>query len=451
MSNAGWARAAMRLVALAVVVACAPDAPVGPRGRTLELVSGQGQHAAPGAPLPSTLTVRLIDASGRPIAGAPVTWVASGGTLSDMTVITDADGNAAVRYTLGDAPGAYAVRATASGARAIRFDVWADDDGGSPLHALTFVTYDGSGQVVHPDVARIPDAWGGGVHRLAITPYPGGNSSFENPSLYAGDGGDAWNVPPGIANPLVRPGSGAYLSDPDIVYDPLANELRLYYREVTGANEVWLIRSSDGRHWSAPQLVARAPNHEIVSPTVVRRGPLDWLMWSVNSGAVGCGASSTTVELRRSTDGLAWSAPQTVSLVQAGGSPWHIDVEWIPSRNEFWALYPAKRPGGCTTAAVYLATSPDGVHWQTHPGPVLARGAIDALADVVYRSTFEYDPATDEVTIWYSGAKYDGTYVWRAALERVARETLFERVAASPAIGTAPTVRGPDLTNETAP
>ena len=116
--------------------------------------------------------------------------------------------------------------------------------------------------------------------------------------------------------------------------------------------------------------------------------------WSVN-GNVGCTGSSTTVELRRSPDGMNWSAPTTVSLSQPGLYPWHIDVEWIPSRNEFWALYNAKTPASCTTGAVYLATSSDGLQWTTYPSPVLARGAIPELQDVVYRSTFAYDDASD--------------------------------------------------------
>jgi len=62
---------------------------------------------------------------------------------------------------------------------------------------------------------------------------------------------------------------------------------------------------------------------------------------------------------------MHWSPPEQVSLVQLGYSVWHIDVQWIASRSEFWALYNVKTPGSCTTPAVYLATSGDGVTWRT--------------------------------------------------------------------------------------
>jgi hypothetical protein len=153
-------------------------------------------------------------------------------------------------------------------------------------------------------------------------------------------------------------------------------------------------------------------------------------MWSVSSG-VGCSAMTTSVELRRSTNGLDWSAPQKVDLTQGAGIwPWHIDVQWIPSRNEYWAIYNGKTAGGCTTAALFLAVSPDGVKWTTFPSPILTRGASPELADVVYRSTFAYDPNRDVIDFWYSGAKYHaGEYQWHSAYQRRTRGEVFATAA----------------------
>ena len=42
----------------------------------------------------------------------------------------------------------------------------------------------------------------------------------------------------------------------------------------------------------------------------------------------------------------------------------------------------------------------------------------DAFRDVVYRSSFAVDAASEYVTFWFSGASYaTGNYVWRAATE----------------------------------
>jgi hypothetical protein len=60
------------------------------------------------------------------------------------------------------------------------------------------------------------------------------------------------------------------------------------------------------------------------------------------------------------------------------------------------------------------------------PQPVLVRGRIPALQDIVYRTTFEYEPASDAITFWYSGARYNGAkYVWSAAVERRHRADLY--------------------------
>ena len=319
------------------------------------------------------------------------------------------------------------------------------------VHLLALETFDGSGQAVHPDAAVTPLAWGGSEIGLFATPYPGGDASKENPSLYTGQSLLDWRVPTGVMNPIARPIAG-YLSDPDEVFNPETNELWLYYRGVNTVNEIFLVRGSAPAVWSQPTLVATGIYHAIVSPTVVRQGPGDWLMWSVNSGTGGCTSTSTTVELRRSADGVRWSDPITTDLSEGSLFAWHIDVEWIPARGEFWAIYNVKVAGSCTTPALHFARSVDGVHWSIEPGAVLNRGAIPAFADIVYRGSLLYDETTDMVTLWYSGARFDnGRYTWRVATERVSGSEFFNRVTAI-AGGTAPApTNAPPLTDDTAP
>ena len=67
--------------------------------------------------------------------------------------------------------------------------------------------------------------------------------------------------------------------------------------------------------------------------------------------------------------------------------------------------------------------------WQTYRSPVLRRGAIPELADVVYRATFAYDPQRDLVSLWHSGARSTQRgYEWHAAFERRPRADLFAAV-----------------------
>jgi hypothetical protein len=137
------------------------------------------------------------------------------------------------------------------------------------------------------------------------------------------------------------------------------------------------------------------------------------------------------------------------------GSPWHIDVEWIPSRGEYWAVYPVKMSGGCTTDRLRFATSADGLRWTTYPSPLLIKGASDDLRDIVYRSSIELDAASGVVTIWYSGASFvHGSYDWRLAWERITPDALLSRVNTPVTAAARVAERGetlPQLTNESAP
>src|ERR1019366_5595230 len=121
------------------------------------------------------------------------------------------------------------------------------------------------------------------------------------------------------------------------------------YRSVVNSrNIIKVIQSADGLHWGTPTDVVNVPSHEAVSPAVIRGAPqAPWQMWSVNSGGAGCSAPITTIERRTSADGLNWSAPATVALAQPGQSIWHFDVQWIPARAEYWALYNTY-PAGAT-------------------------------------------------------------------------------------------------------
>ena len=283
---------------------------------------------------------------------------------------------------------------------------------------------------MHPDFVATPSGAFGHPFHLAITPYPYSNPAFENPSFFESDRRSSWALPDGGPNPVAEPALG-YLSDPDLVWVPESGELWLYYRQVHAENTINLIRTHDGVTWSDAEAVVHAPNHEAVSPSVVRRAADDWWMFAVNSGNGGCEAASTTVDIRRSSDGRNWSGPEPVDLSQAGLWPWHIDVQWIPSRGVFWALYNGKDSKGCATPALYLAESADGFHWTVLSRPVITKGASRTIEDIVYRSTFEYDPVRDAITFWISGARYEHRqYIWGAVVERRSRAALFAPSAA---------------------
>lgn len=425
-----------------VLIACSSDRPSAPEVLgSLKIVSGGTQSGTSGAPLPDPIVITILGKSGEPVIGVPVKWNANdGGTIDPLISVTDSTGHAAAQWTLGTTGGVHMATASATGYPALtitaltpRISPLPSDD----IRVLRLSTYDGSDQTVHPDYARLPATWPRPLRDyLAITPYPNANFALENPSLYESSDLVTWTPPDGMQNPIVRPANG-YLSDPDIVFDPARNELYMYYREVVDDNAIYLTRSANAGAWTDPVVVARARNHDIVSPSVVRRADNEWSMYSVNSG-FGCGAETASLELRRSSDGVRWSGPQRVSLSPADLYPWHVDVQWIPELDEYWALFNAKPAFSCTTTELYLATSKDGVHFNAYRNPVLSAGAIPEFADIVYRATFAYDRNNDAVTFWYSGARFDGSaFVWSSAVQQRNRLDVIE--AASEQNGDRPT------------
>jgi hypothetical protein len=313
-----------------------------------------------------------------------------------------------------------------------------------PLDSLTSLdiqTYDGSGQTVHPDVAYLPEGFGpdAQVVWLGVTPYPGGNAGFENPSIYASMNALHMIVPRGLRNPLVIPdtvdagpeidpppdfpdeageletfhleAAAGHFSDADLV---TADRLYVIYRLSRNSDFLFRSGSDDGGTWSDAEIMLRGPFASLLSPAVVVRE--GWEMWHVDARNGGCRASSTAVSYRSSADGLNWSAPEAVAMPIDGYVVWHLDVQWIPEDEEYWTLI-AAYPEGTTCGAtdVFFARSPDGRTWEVTPQPVLVKGTSPFMRDAVYRSTFRHDHADRSLTIWYSGHTAN---VWRTVVQR---------------------------------
>jgi hypothetical protein len=81
----------------------------------LVLVSGQGQRAAVGQPLGKAVVVVVRDAGGNPVSGVPLTARPVQGTVADTALVTDAEGRAAVQWSLGRATGLHRLEVRAAG------------------------------------------------------------------------------------------------------------------------------------------------------------------------------------------------------------------------------------------------------------------------------------------------------------------------------------------------
>lgn len=310
--------------------------------------------------------------------------------------------------------------ACANTANSTSAPLWVDDNSslispGTLSHApapLVTATYDGSGQAVEPTVLFFPDGWGGHLYWMVMSPYPYSNPKFENPSILVSNDGQNWIVPPGLGNPLWLPEQGIF-ADSTIAYDDSSREMSVYFlNDVVrpGKYQESLLRttSTDGVHWTAPQILLSGRNTIFNSPSVTKVGSTFYL-WTVDTG-VGCTTQTSTVYLRTSLDGAAWSSPQSVSLNQPGFVIWHLNVIAIPSEGQFMSLiaaYPVGCDCGCTQ--LFFANSNDGLSWKTYPRPIMIKGSGWDSGNI-YRSSLLYDPASGLFRVWYSAVSAAGEW-----------------------------------------
>jgi hypothetical protein len=270
-------------------------------------------------------------------------------------------------------------------------------------------TYDGSGQVTEPSIRHFDSAWNGYQYWLVVQPYPNSDDSKENPSILVSNDGSSWTVPSGLVNPIALPTfppSTGHFDDGDLFYDSASDQLWVYYlwEDYNGhpaVSHVLRKISSDGVQWSGAQDLIQVPGVEIVSPTVEQIGS-NYYLWSVNAGKVGCSSANTIVEYRISSDGAHWSLPQPANIAQPGYVTWHIEVEAVPSKQEYWMLYAAYPAGNnCGSTVLFYAKSSDGVNWTTYSHVALGPGS-SWDSHTIYRSALNYDPVHDQVQVWYS-------------------------------------------------
>ena len=272
-----------------------------------------------------------------------------------------------------------------------------------------------SADAVHPDIA-CPNEWNGGGCWLMYTPYKNSDPAWENPGFLRAADDTTWVTPSAIRNPIISyPGIGSYNSDPDHAFDPATQRLIQVFRVVVDtSNKIMLMSTGNARQWSAPVVAFSVHSHDAVSPSLIIEPDRTAKLWYIRSGVAGCNASSTTLELRTARpapgedfESAHWNGPITTTLDISGYTPWHIDVaELPPPFGGYVALIAAFAHGNsCGQSDLWLATSGDGISWQTLPLPIFWRGMAIAKKRVIstwYRGTLRYDPQTDLLDIWPS-------------------------------------------------
>jgi hypothetical protein len=250
---------------------------------------------------------------------------------------------------------------------------------------------------------------------LLYTPYKNSNPLFENPAFLLASDDTVWNTPPEIRNPLIPyPGPSGYNSDPDHAFDPASRRMVQVYRVVADSfNKIMIMSTADAKRWTSPRVAFIEKNHDAVSPALIIEPDRAAKLWYVRSGARGCDALTSSVQMRTaSPDGESsyeradWSAPTEVDLSIPGYVIWHLDMLEVGPGKGYLAMIAAYPRGwNCANSDIWLASSEDGIKWQTYAVPVLWRSmaaAKDRFISTWYRGTMRYDPATDILDMWPS-------------------------------------------------
>jgi hypothetical protein len=275
--------------------------------------------------------------------------------------------------------------------------------------------YSLSGDAVHPDVACSPDTWNGAQCWLLYTPYKNSNPVFENPAFLLATDDTTWATPPQITNPLIPyPGPSGYNSDPDHAFDPTTRRMVQVYRVVADSfNKIMVMSTGNARTWTTPAVAFVEKNHDAVSPALVIEPNRMAKLWYVRAGTKGCDATSSTVLMRSAKpdadsryEHSSWSGGTAVDLTIPGFVIWHFDVIELPGDRGYVAMIAAYPRGwSCSSSDIWLASSADGVKWQTYAVPVMWRNmkaARDRNISTWYRGTIHYDSRTDMLDLWPS-------------------------------------------------
>jgi hypothetical protein len=289
-----------------------------------------------------------------------------------------------------------------------------------PLHTVPVTTYDGSGQSNHPDFMRVGAPWAAGACWMSYTPYLGSNGFLENPSLATSPDCEHWTPALGVAAPLVAKPLDAYNSDPELVYDAQRGCLGVVFRQVGQQNVILITGTCDGKTFSAPRQLFAAPNHMAVSPSVTPGADGFNRIWYVSAGALGCTSQTNVVKMRTATSGTAgldsiqFGAEAVTDLVQPGFVIWHLKVRYVVALKLYVAMYAAfpftTGVGNCMNDDLFMATSADGLHWQTFPAPVLDHLDKRFKFTSLYRASFQYTPGTDQLRTIVSALDVAGNW-----------------------------------------
>jgi adhesin/invasin len=151
--------------------ACGSDSTTSPlTPAAIARVSADSQTTSVGVAMSQPLIVLVTGGGGAPLANASVVWTVGdgGGTLSDTTVVSDAEGHAATTYTPGQTPGLAHVTAR-TGSLAAAFTITLVVGAATSLEKFGSDNPAAIVGSVLPLSVKLEDAYGNGIAGATVT------------------------------------------------------------------------------------------------------------------------------------------------------------------------------------------------------------------------------------------------------------------------------------------
>jgi hypothetical protein len=274
--------------------------------------------------------------------------------------------------------------------------------------SLTSYVGDTWNEMVHPSPINIGSAWNGYQYWMAITPYAGTNSIYENPSLFASSDGLNWVIPAGITNPIVPyPGSPYFNADPHLYFEN--DSLYLFYKLANStSSKIMLIKSRNSTTWTAPIQVTSTltGGNEFISPSIQKLGSTYYMYYQKY-------ISPSTYSIARMSShrvDSVYTNEEAVTLTTVSGSAiwWHLEVKYFNSTWYMAAFATGNRAAG---PYIYIAKSSNGTTFTRDDD---SHATVFRTLQSNYESVGFYKPSLmfigTQLYIYYST---DGTTGWQ--------------------------------------
>ena len=225
----------------------------------------------------------------------------------------------------------------------------------------------GNFQNIHPKVLYFPNGWNGYKYWMAYTPYPGGNTTQENPCLAASNNGLDWGVPAGGTNQVLEDWNGIsndYNNDTHLVYNSSTNKLEIWYRTALGSQskmQLKRILTSDGITFESVEILREGTlnSGDYISPAVIFEDN-KYKMLSVSLIN-----SRWRISYSESLDGYTWTNEQQVNVEGIDNSWWLWHIDFISSDLGYEMVVQGFRTGQSTNSAdLYYSVSTDLLNWS---------------------------------------------------------------------------------------